>query len=292
VPIAKASVPWIIETMLGEAAAAPVARAPFSGGDVVLALDVVVVRRGDGATLVDGVSAKFRAGEVVAIYGLLGSGRTELFEYAFGLRGGAGGVRLNGEAIERLCAADRVARRLLMVPEDRQREGLFQNLSVGGNLGLSNLAGFARFGFISGAVEDRSVRSMIERLGVKTKSPRTPIGALSGGNQQKVAIGRCLLRDPVALLLDEPTRGVDVGARAEVFAAMRALAADGLAVAFTTSDMLEALSIADRILVLSKGRLTADLPAAQADEGLLVQAANGAVVSPSDRRPQRAALAQ
>ena len=291
-PIAKASVPWIIETMLGEAAAASVGRAPVSGGDVVLALDDVIVRRGDGARLVDGVSAEFRAGEVVAIYGLLGAGRTELFEYAFGLRRGEGDVRLNGEAIERLCAADRVARRLLMVPEDRQREGLFQNLSVGGNLGLSNLARFARFGFVSGAVEDRSVRSMIERLGVKTKSPLTPIGALSGGNQQKVVIGRCLLRDPVALLLDEPTRGIDIGARAEVFAAMRALAADGLAVVFTTSDMLEALSIADRILVMSKGRLTADLPATQADERLLVQAANGAVVSPSDRRPRRAAVAQ
>lgn len=292
VPIAQASVPWIIETMLGEAAAAPTDRASARLGEVVLALEEVVVRRGDGARLVDGVSAEFRAGEVVAIYGLLGAGRTELLEYAFGLRRGDGGVGLNGEAIQRLSAADRVARRLLMVPEDRQREGLFQNLSVGGNLGLSSLARFARFGFVSDAIEDRSVRSMIERLGVKTQSPRTPIGALSGGNQQKVVIGRCLLRDPVALLLDEPTRGIDIGARAEVFTAMRALAVQGLAVVFTTSDMLEALGIADRILVMSKGRLTADLPAAEADEGLLVRAANGAVVSPSDRRPRRAALAQ
>lgn len=291
VPIGQASVPWIVETMLGEAVAAPVGAAPREGGEVVLALRDVVVRRGDGARLVDTVSADFRAGEVVAIYGLLGAGRTELFEYAFGLRRGEGGVRLKGESIERLPAADRVARRLLMVPEDRQREGLFPNLSVGGNLGLSNLARFARLGFIAKAVEDRSVGAMIARLGVKTQSAKTPIGALSGGNQQKVVIGRCLLRDPVALLLDEPTRGIDIGARAEVFAAMRALAAEGLAVVFTTSDMLEALSIADRILVMSKGRLTADLPAAQADEGLLVRAANGVAASPSARRAQRAALA-
>lgn len=290
-PIAQASVPWIVEAMLGEAVAA-VGATSTARGDVVLALEDVVVRRGDGARLVDGVSAEFHAGEVVAVYGLLGAGRTELFEYIFGSRRGAGGVRLNGEAIERLSAADRVARRLLMVPEDRQRDGLFQNLSVGGNLGLSSLARFTRFGFISNAVEDRSVRAMIARLGVKTPSPRTPIGALSGGNQQKVVIGRCLLRDPLVLLLDEPARGIDIGARAEVFAAMRALAADGLAVVFTTSDMLEALGVADRILVMSKGRLTADLPASQADEGLLVQAANGAVVSPFDPRPRRAAVAQ
>lgn len=290
-PIADASVPWIIEAMLGEAAA-PVRATPVAGGDVVLALEDVIVRRGDGARLVDGVSAEFHTGEVVAVYGLLGAGRTELLEYAFGLRRGAGGVRLNGEAIERLAAADRVDRRLLMVPEDRQRDGLFQNLSVGGNLGLSSLARFARFGLISSAVEDRSVRAMIARLGVKTPSPRTLIGALSGGNQQKAVIGRCLLRDPLALLLDEPTRGIDIGARAEVFAAMRALAAGGVAVVFTTSDMLEALGVADRILVMSKGRLTADLPASQADESLLVQAANGAAVSQSDPRHRRAAVAQ
>jgi erythritol transport system ATP-binding protein len=290
-PIGEVSVPWIVEAMLGKAAAAPAGVAPRAGGEVVLALESVVVRRGDGARLVDAVSADFRAGEVVAIYGLLGAGRTELFEYAFGLRRGGGGVRLKGEAIERLSAADRVARRLLMVPEDRQREGLFQNLSVGGNLGLSSLARFTRRGFISKAVEDRSVGAMIARLGVKTPSAGAPIGALSGGNQQKVVIGRCLMRDPVALLLDEPTRGIDIGARGEVFAAMRALAAEGLAVVFTTSDMLEALSIADRILVLSKGRLTADLPTGQADEGLLVRAANGAAVSPSYGRAQRAALA-
>ncbi|MGH1559822.1 ATP-binding cassette domain-containing protein [Caulobacter segnis] len=157
VPIGQASVPWIVETMLGEAAVAPVGAAAREGGEVVLALEDVVVRRSDGARLVDRVTADFRAGEVVAIYGLLGAGRTELFEYAFGLRRGEGGVRLKGEAIERLSAADRVARRLLMVPEDRQREGLFQNLSVGGNLALSNLGRFARLGLISKAAEDRSV---------------------------------------------------------------------------------------------------------------------------------------
>ncbi|USQ97359.1 sugar ABC transporter ATP-binding protein [Caulobacter sp. RL271] len=295
VPVAQASVPWIIETMLGEAAAAPDRAAPRAAGEVVLSLQDIVVQRGDGARLVDEVSADFRAGEIVAIYGLLGAGRTELFEYAFGLRRGTGRVRLAGEAIEKRSAAERVERRLLMVPEDRQREGLFQNLTVGGNLGISGIGRLSRLGVVSASAEANAVRTMIARLGVKAPSGATPIGALSGGNQQKVVIGRCLLCAPLALLLDEPTRGIDIGARAEVFAAMRELAGDGLAVAFTTSDMLEALGIADRVLVLSKGRLTADLPAAQANEALLVQAANGAVVSSSSSsapRPKRAALAQ
>jgi erythritol transport system ATP-binding protein len=293
VPVAQASVPWIIEMMLGKSAFVPVGAAPREPGEVVLALENIVVRRVGGARLVDGVSAEFRAGEVVALYGLLGAGRTELFEYAFGLRrDGSGGVRLKGEALEHLSTADRVAKRLLMAPEDRQREGLFQNFAVGGNLSLSSLDDFARLGFVSGAREGRSVQTMIERLGVKAQSRRSPIGSLSGGNQQKVVIGRCLLCDPLALLLDEPTRGIDVGARAEVFAAMRDLAAGGLAIVFATSDMLEALTVADRVLVMSKGRLTADLPAAQANKGLLVQAANGAVISPSARRAPRAACVQ
>jgi erythritol transport system ATP-binding protein len=163
---------------------------------------------------------------------------------------------------------------------------------VGGNLGLSAISRLSRFGLVLGSTETPAVNAMIARLGVKTRSGAAPIGALSGGNQQKVVIGRCLLCDPLALLLDEPTRGIDIGARAEVFAAMRELADKGLAVAFSTSDMLEALGVADRILVLAKGRLTADLPVAEASETLLVQAANGAVVSSSASRSQSAALVQ
>jgi erythritol transport system ATP-binding protein len=291
-PVAQASVPWIIETMLGQAALAPVRDAPRTAGDVVLSLQDVVVQRRGGARLVDGVSADFRAGEIVAIYGLLGAGRTELFEYAFGLRTGSGAVTLGGQSLDRRSSAERVERRLLMVPEDRQREGLFQNLSVGGNLGLSAIGRLSRFGVVRGEDETRAVNAMTARLGVKTASSAAPIGALSGGNQQKVVIGRCLLCDPLALLLDEPTRGIDIGARAEVFAAMRDLADQGLAVAFSTSDMLEALSVADRVLVLAKGRLTANLPVALATETLLVQAANGGVVSFPAPGAKRAALTQ
>jgi erythritol transport system ATP-binding protein len=116
---------------------------------------------------------------------------------------------------------------------------------------------------------------MIGRLGIKARTAATPIGALSGGNQQKVVIGRCLMPGPAAILLDEPSRGIDIGARAEVFETMRTLAAEGIAVIFTTSDIAEALTLADRILVLANGRITADLAPEAADEARLVRAANG-----------------
>lgn len=275
VPVAAASIPWIIEQMLGEEGALPShvpARVP---GAPVLEIEEATVRRPDGAALVDRVSLTARAGEIIAIYGLLGTGRTELLEYCFGARAGEGVVRLNGVRIDGLSIAERVEQRLLLVPEDRQREGLFPNLAVGSNLSLSVLSRLAPRGLLSPREETRAVDDMIGRLGIKALSGETPISALSGGNQQKVVIGRCLMRGPAAILLDEPSRGIDVGARAEVFEAMRALSADGIAILFTTSDLMEALTIADHIVVMATGRVMASVPTSGADQTLLVRAANG-----------------
>lgn len=292
VPASEASVPWIVEQMLGEAGAlAP--RPPMSAaGEAVLEIEHATVRRPDGAPLVDDVSLSFRGGEIVAIYGLLGAGRTELFEYVHGARAGEGAVRLCGERIDRLSIAERIERRLLLVPEDRQREGLFPNLHVGGNLSMSFLDRLARLGLLSLPAEKGAVAQMIDRLGIKARSGETPIGALSGGNQQKVVIGRCLMRGPAAILLDEPSRGIDVGARAEVFETMRALSAEGIAIAFTTSDLIEALTIADRIVVMAGGRVTGDFSADAAHQAMLVQAANGIFQSHSQASPMTAAHGQ
>jgi len=275
-PAADVSVPWIVAQMLGDAAM-PTARPASAAapGVAVLEVEDATVRRPGGGTLVDGVSLTLHAGEIVAIYGLLGAGRTELFEYLCGARAGTGPIRLNGEAIEAMSLVKRIEKRLLLVPEDRQREGLFPNLKVGGNLSLAVLKRLAPRGLVSGAAERGAVDSMIGRLGIKARSGETPIGALSGGNQQKVVIGRCLMRGPAALLLDEPSRGIDIGARAEVFDTMRTLSVEGVAIAFTTSDLIEALAVADRIVVMANGRVTADLPVAEADQGRLVSAANG-----------------
>jgi erythritol transport system ATP-binding protein len=142
---------------------------------------------------------------------------------------------------------------------------------------LSDLRSFLRWGKISQKQESVAVKQMVARLGIKAPAPQLPIGTLSGGNQQKVLIGRSLMADPAVMVLDEPSRGVDVGARAEIFATIERLAEEGLAVIFSTSDVIEATSIADRVIVMSAGEITADLRASQTDEHELIRAANRGV---------------
>ncbi len=272
--VADISVPWIVEQMLG----ARPSSAPVRGGapgETVLSARDLTLPRPQGGRLLDGVSLDCRAGEIIAVYGLLGSGRSELLETLAGARPAATGtVSVLGTDVSRLGVADRIRHRIGLAPEDRQRDGLFANLSVGQNLSLSCLAPFARAGVIDGGRLGAAVGAMLSRLGVKTASPDLPIGALSGGNQQKVLIGRQLMAGPAVLLLDEPGRGVDVGARAEIFDTIRGLAEQGLAVVFATSDMEEARSLADRVLVMASGLVTAELTAAEATDAALVAAAN------------------
>ena len=222
---------------------------------------------------VDDVSVAFRTGEITAIYGLLGAGRTELFESLYGLRQGAkGSVKLDGQELAGASVNRRMKAGLLLVPEDRQRDGLVQNLSVGGNLGLASLRRFTRLFWISKADEKPLLQEVIDRLHIKTSGPDAPITSLSGGNQQKVVIGKSLLTQPRVLLLDEPSRGIDIGAKAEVFSTMRDLADSGLAIVYTTSDLKETHGVADRILVMAYGRISADLRAEDATDEALVRA--------------------
>jgi erythritol transport system ATP-binding protein len=272
--VASASVSWIIERMLGEAGR--VARAPRSHkpGPAVLKLDRASFDRGAGDPVRD-LSACFHADTITAVYGLLGSGRTELFEALCGARDlQSGSIELHGRPIEDLSIADRVKLGILLVPEDRQREGLFPNLSVARNLEMSDLERQASGPLIDAGRVKTAVSKMIGRLGIKTGSPDASIASLSGGNQQKVVIGRTLMPGPSVLLLDEPSRGIDVGARAEVFSTVQQLAGDGLCVVFSTSDVLEALAAADRILVMAGGRITLDAAVADIDEATIMAAAN------------------
>lgn len=272
-PRAEASIPWIIRNMLGAdevAARRPSAR---SAGQAVLEVEHLRLPRRGAGYAVDDVSVGFRAGEITAIYGLLGAGRTELFESLYGLRPNAEGkVVVAGRDLAGKSVADRMAAGLLLVPEDRQRDGLLQNLSVGGNLGLASLRRFTRLFSISKAAETPLLQQTIDRLHIKTSSPDAPITSLSGGNQQKVVIGKALLTEPRVLLLDEPSRGIDIGAKAEVFNTMRELADRGLAVVYATSDLKETHAVADRVLVMAYGKITADLTAAEASDEVLVRA--------------------
>ncbi len=273
VPVAQASIPWIIEQMLGSNEMVRLPPPAHPPGTVKLRLEAVSLPRKGGGFYVENVSLSFRAGEIVGIYGLLGAGRSELFESLFGLRPEAQGrVWLEAVELTALPVAQRIRQGLFLVPEDRQREGLVQNLTVGQNLSLASLGKISRLGKILPKIETDFIAGLFRRLQIKARSPATPITALSGGNQQKVVIGKSLMTGPKVLLLDEPSRGIDIGAKAEVFKTMRALADQGLAVVFATSDLKEIHAAADRILVMSRGVVTADLPAAQATDEMLVRA--------------------
>ena len=225
---------------------------------------------------VDDIDLEIRAGEIVGVYGLMASGRTELLEAIAGrLPVTSGTVTFEGRVLDGESVRERIRRGIALVPEDRQRDGLVQTMSVGQNLSLSSLMSFVRRGLITRPRERGAVEEMIADVTVKTSSQAAPIGSLSGGNQQKVVIGKALLTAPRVLLLDEPSRGVDIGAKADIFALMTQQAEAGLAVVFTTSEAEEALHIPDRLLILERGRLVADLDPHSIDRGRLMQLADG-----------------
>ncbi|WP_419998984.1 sugar ABC transporter ATP-binding protein [Streptomyces boninensis] len=277
-PAADIDLAWVVRTMVGrdQDDLFP-AHEPTLGP---AALEITELSVADPATpgrlAVDSVSVTVHAGETVGVYGLMGSGRTELLECLAGrLPAASGKVLLHGEPLPS-GVRRRIQHGLALVPEDRQRDGLVQSMSVGQNLSLASVTRFVRRMFLNRRAEHDGVASMISDVTVKTSGADAPIGSLSGGNQQKVVIGKALMTEPRVLLLDEPSRGVDVGAKADVFQLMTKQAERGLAVLFTTSEAEEALHIPDRLLVLVRGRLVADLAAGEITRDRLMSLADGA----------------
>jgi ribose transport system ATP-binding protein len=223
------------------------------------------------------VSFTLRGGEIVGMAGLVGAGRTELAEALFGLRHvTAGEVRIDGKAVSIRQPSDAVGAGLLMAPEDRRLNGLVLEKSVGFNLSLPNLDMLSSGGLVSATNERTTSRELVDRLRVKTPSIYQAVGLLSGGNQQKVVLGKWLARTPRVLILDEPTRGVDVGARSEIYGLMDRLAADGVAVLMISSDLEEVLGMSDRVLVLHEGELAGELSRRQLSEEAVMRLATGA----------------
>jgi erythritol transport system ATP-binding protein len=275
--VCDVDVSWIVERMTGGGVSRQDRPRPAGGGREVLAVDALSLPAREGRAALDNVSFRVRAGEVVSLYGLMGAGRTELLEAVLGLHDDATGrVALDGEDLRRREVSGRVRAGLAMVPEDRQAAGLVQSLTVRDNATLSTLDHLATCGYLSPRAESRAAQPFIDRLRIRTPSLETPVTALSGGNQQKVVMARGLMSRPKVLLVDEPTRGVDVGARFEILDALERLAGEGIAVVFATSDLAEALSAANRVLVMTRGQVVADLPAADATPDLLAAAASSA----------------
>jgi len=271
---------WIIAKMVGRNAddLAPELNSEF--GDVALSLRGIKVADPSNASRlsVNGLSLDVRKGEVVCLYGLMGAGRTELLESLAGrLPVLAGTVELLGKKLTTESIQTRIARGLTLVPEDRQRDGLVQTMSVGNNISLASLASLVRGWWLSSRVEAAAVQSSVTDVRVKTSSPTASITSLSGGNQQKVVIGKVLMTNPDVLLLDEPTRGIDVGAKSEIFALMAREARRGLAVLYATSEVGEALGAANRVIVMSKGHIVAEFdPRTTSREQLMVASGESA----------------
>jgi erythritol transport system ATP-binding protein len=273
------SLQWIVRHMVGENFDLGSPPTRHSLVDIALSIEDVSVPdpAATGDFLVDHLSLHVRAGEIVCIYGLMGAGRTELLECVAGRMPMAGGrIRLGDEDVSRLSVADRIARGLVLVPEDRQRDGLVQTMSVGQNLSLASIGAFVRNLLLSGARERTMVGEAIRDVRVKTVGAQAPIGSLSGGNQQKVVIGKMLMTEPKVVLLDEPSRGIDVGAKAEVFRLLGEQAARGLAVLFSTSEVGECLSIAHRVAVMRRGRISAEFAAGVSKEQIMAASGEAA----------------
>lgn len=222
------------------------------------------------------ISFSAAAGEIVGFAGLIGSGRTELFECLYGLSSDdfGGEIRLDGREVRFLHPAGALAAGVAMVTEDRKRLGLLQNLDVAKNITLSSVAEDCRSaGFLSAVAERKRCRETVEKFQVRTSGLDAPIGSLSGGNQQKCVIGRALLTRPRVLLMDDPTRGVDVGAKAEIYGLMRQLAAGGMTILMASSELPELLMVCDRILVMCEGRITAGFAAGETSEQKIMEAA-------------------
>jgi erythritol transport system ATP-binding protein len=273
--VSDIDVPWIVREMLDSDPVTNFLTPGRTFGAPVLEAEHITCVNASGNAVVNDVSFNVHAGEIVGIYGLMGAGRTELFECLLGTqRNYLGKLWLDSKPVpQRLTPADRIKMGMSLVPEDRKRTGIFPISSVATNLTIASLWRRLQRGFaIAQKDEEKVVASTIGSLSIKVSSPEVEIQALSGGNQQKVVIGRSLLTNPKILFLDEPTRGIDVGAKADVFRMMVQLSEQGIAVVFSTSDLKEIMAVSDRILVMSGGKLTADIVRDRAEESALVTA--------------------
>ncbi|WP_108662079.1 sugar ABC transporter ATP-binding protein [Acuticoccus kandeliae] len=228
-------------------------------------------------SLYSDISFEIRKGEVVGMYGLIGAGRTEIAETLFGLRTpDSGEIRIDGEAVEIDAPPDAIARGLALVPESRKEQGLVLGMSCRDNMSMAQLDTVSTgLGWLKPKAEQAIYDEYAKRLDLRSPGPQTLVVNLSGGNQQKVVIGKWLSTHPEILILDEPTRGIDVGSKSEIHDLIRRLAASGLAVLVISSEMPEIMGVSDRVLALYHGRIAGEFDADGLTEDRLVQAISG-----------------
>ncbi len=274
-PTAELTEDEVVSMMVGREIDEMFPRAATEQGRVVLEVSDL----SDGDEL-QSVSFKLHSGEILGVAGLVGAGRTALAETLFGIRHPvAGEVRIEGERVTINSPQKAIELGMGFVPEDRKQQGLFLNMAVRENIVISDLDEVASWGFLKFREVERLAQDYVNRLDVRTPSLRQRVRNLSGGNQQKVVIARWLTLKPRVLILDEPTRGIDVGTKAEIYHLLNQLARQGVAVLVISSELPEVLGISDRILVMHEGRITATLNRDEATQDAIMRAATGGKIN-------------
>jgi putative xylitol transport system ATP-binding protein len=260
----------LIQLIVGRPLAEEFVKANEPGAEIALAVEDLSRER-----LLRGVSFEARKGEILALYGLMGAGRTEILEAVFGLADDVSGgtVRLHGAPVRIRSPREAIGHGLALVTEDRKGSGLVLSQSVRGNIAMAGLEGLSVGPAMSVRREKDAARRMIEMFGIRTASDQLEVAGLSGGNQQKVVLGKWFLTEPRILLLDEPTRGVDVGAKREIYRIMSDFARAGGTVVMVSSEIDEVLGMADRVVVIRDGRVAGELARAKASAEALVHLA-------------------
>ncbi|MEF9880611.1 MAG: ATP-binding cassette domain-containing protein, partial [Clostridia bacterium] len=265
------NVSWIVEKMVGHSTLT-IEKTPYAGqaSELMTVSDYCLPRLGGGYT-VDHVSFALHKGEVLGIYGLMGAGRTELVESLMGLHPESSGtMTIGGQTVTKPVITDQIARGMVLVPEDRQKDGLVQTMSIADNLLLTSIPHFTKNGTIRRSLCKQAVEATVKDMQIKVSDVKHLVTSLSGGNQQKVVIGKCVMAKANVFMMDEPSRGIYVGAKTDIFILMRHFAAQGNGVIFVGSELKEIISVCDRVLVMSNGKVTANLTGSEITEDALV----------------------
>ncbi|MEA2553782.1 MAG: ribose transport system ATP-binding protein [Fimbriimonadaceae bacterium] len=273
-PTSEVTPDELIRMMVGRTLEDNFPKVPAPFGDPVLEVSGLTTHG-----LLKSISFNVRAGEIVALAGLIGSGRTEIARCIFGAdRYDSGEIRVQGQPLIAHGPRSAIKTGIGFVPEDRKGQGLILDLSVRENTSLAALPSLSRGGFVRRSSERKAVSEYVQNLGVRTPGIEQKVKNLSGGNQQKVVLGKWLLTRSKLLILDEPTRGIDVGAKVEIYQLMNRLAAQGIGILMISSELPEVLGMADRILVMREGRLVGELSREEATQEMIGELAVGVPV--------------
>lgn len=275
-PVHKITIAEVVKLMVGRDIKDFFVKKQHDKGDVRLKIENLSLKKsGKSGAFLETISFKVHASEVLGLYGLMGAGRTELFETIFGLHRtpAAGTVFIDGKRVRINSPEDAVKAGMALIPEDRKNDSLVLNMSIARNISLASIGKVIRNGVVSKTLEQKQAEVYREKLNIKSYSSNQPVIKLSGGNQQKVVVSKWLVTDPKILLLDEPTRGIDVNAKNEIYKLIDELALQGMAIVVVSSELPEIMAISDRIITLCGGRLTDEFTRSEFTEEKILKAA-------------------